>query len=112
MAKVKSLRGAEGQLLESVKPGYPVEMEGWRDLPPAGELVLEVNSEKRAREVTAYRAKKKDEQKLEEEAVIINEKKAEENKIYKEQLERKRKLGRFKLRREGPRKPEIIEGKC
>lgn len=112
MAKVKSLRDAEGKLLQSVGPGYPVEMEGWRELPPAGELVLEVESEKRARDVITYREKQKDDQKLVEEAIIIKEKQAEENKVYKEQLERKRRLGRFKLKREGPRKREIIEGKC
>lgn len=111
MAKVKSIRDAEGKLLDKVYPGYPAEMDGWKELPPAGELVLQVESEQRAREVVNYREKIKEKERLEEEAAIISEKQIEERKVYREQLEHKRKLGRFKLRPEGPRKPEIIEGK-
>lgn len=49
LAKVRVLRDANGEKLEKVPPGYPTEIEGWRDLPPAGEQVLEVESERRAR---------------------------------------------------------------
>lgn len=58
-----------------------------------------------------YRETQEEMQRLEEEAKIIKEKKTEEYKAYKEQLELKRKLGRFKLKRDSPRKPEILEGK-
>lgn len=111
MAKVRSLRDAEGKKIDKIGPGYPVEIEGWRDLPPAGEQVLEVDSEKRAREVISYRQAIKEKQRLEEEAVIINQKQDEDRQVYKKRLELKRKLGRFKLKQEGPRKPEIVEGK-
>lgn len=104
------MRDANGKLLDKVSPGFPVEVEGWRELPPAGELVLEVESEKKGREVINYREARKANERLEKESVIIEQKQVEENQIYKRQLEMKRKLGRFKMRREGPRKPEIVEG--
>ncbi|KAJ8942704.1 hypothetical protein NQ318_023436, partial [Aromia moschata] len=51
MAKVRMLRDAEGKPVDYVGPGYPAEVEGWKDLPPAGEQVLQVESERRAKEV-------------------------------------------------------------
>ncbi|KAJ8945217.1 hypothetical protein NQ314_009286, partial [Rhamnusium bicolor] len=107
MAKVRGLRDAEGKLLQKVSPGYPTEIEGWKDVPPAGEQVLQVESERKAREVLKIREGKKEKEKLEEDSKVIAQKIEQHEREYKEKLELKRKLGRYKVRREGPRLPEI-----
>lgn len=110
MAKVRLLKDAEGKQLTHVGPGYPAEIEGWKDLPPAGEVVLEVESEKRAKEAIRVRIRKKQLEKQEKDAVFITAKEEQHLREYKQQLQLRRKMGRFKLRREGPRKPEIEKG--
>lgn len=110
MARVRVLKDPEGNVLNAVGPGFPAEVEGWKDLPPAGELVLEVESEKRAKEVIKYREDKNELDSSKKEAHIIMEKREQHLKVYKEQLEMKRKLGKFKLKPEGPRKPENEKG--
>lgn len=47
-AKVRGLFDHNGQPLTEAPPGTPVEILGWRELPLAGELILEVESEVRA----------------------------------------------------------------
>jgi translation initiation factor IF-2 len=37
----------KGQVLDEAPPGSPVEIIGWRDLPSAGEVILECGSEVR-----------------------------------------------------------------
>jgi len=51
MAKVRSIKDADGGVLDQVPPGHPAEIEGWRDMPAAGEIVLEAESEKHAKQV-------------------------------------------------------------
>lgn len=70
MAKVRLLRNDKGEILKEVTPGYPTEIEGWKDLPPAGELVLEVESEKRAKEAIRFRNQKKQLEQQEEDAKV------------------------------------------
>lgn len=107
MAKVRGLKDAEGKPLQKVPPGYPVEIEGWKQLPAAGEQVLQVESEQRAREVQRFRETEKDKEKMHDDAKEINLKEQQHNREYKEKLELKRRMGRFKLKPVGPRKPEI-----
>ncbi|XP_071054403.1 translation initiation factor IF-2, mitochondrial [Onthophagus taurus] len=106
MGKVRVLRDADGKVLDEVKPGYPVEIEGWKDLPQAGDIILEVETEKKARNVLKTREEKNVKDKEEENLAIIEAKEKEHSKIYQEKLKLRRSLGRFKLRPEGPRKPE------
>lgn len=51
MAKVRTLKNADGVELSEVPPGYPAEIDGWRALPNAGEIVLQAESEKYAKQV-------------------------------------------------------------
>ena len=44
-AKVRGLFDHNGKPLEKAEPGNPVEILGWRELPLAGDLILEVDSE-------------------------------------------------------------------
>lgn len=51
MAKVRSMKDADGKILDKVPPGYSVEIDGWRDLPASGEVVLEAEHEREAKQV-------------------------------------------------------------
>lgn len=44
-AKVRGLFDHNGNPMQTAEPGMPVEILGWRELPLAGELILEVQSE-------------------------------------------------------------------
>lgn len=70
IARVRLLRNDKGEIQNEVSPGYPTEIEGWKDLPPAGELVLEVESEKRAKEAIRFRNRKKQLEQQEEDAKV------------------------------------------
>ncbi|XP_056641072.1 translation initiation factor IF-2, mitochondrial isoform X1 [Diorhabda sublineata] len=106
IAKVRALKDDKGKLLDQVTPGYPAEIEGWRELPQAGEQVLQVESERKARDVQRFRETEKELEKMKDDLKVILEKEEQHNKEYKEKLELKRKLGRYKLKPEGPRKPQ------
>ena len=53
--KVRSLRNAKGEELESVEPGDPFEMMGLRTVPNAGDTIQSVPSEDRARRLSQAR---------------------------------------------------------
>lgn len=53
-AKVRFLFDENGQVVKEAGPSAPVEVVGWRDLPSAGELILEVESEVRGTHPLAY----------------------------------------------------------
>ncbi|KAK0154464.1 Translation initiation factor IF-2, mitochondrial [Merluccius polli] len=59
-AKVRFLFDEQGQALEGAGPSRAVQLVGWKDLPSAGEELLEVESEQRAREVVEWRSYKED----------------------------------------------------
>lgn len=44
-AKVRGLFDHNGKPMEKAEPGTPVEILGWRELPLAGDLILEVETE-------------------------------------------------------------------
>lgn len=111
MAKVKGLKDEEGKPIQNVGPGYPAEVEGWRELPPAGVQVLQVETERKARDIIKIREEIKEKQKLELDAKEIANKMEQHNREYKEKLEMKRRLGKYKWKRQGPRQPEISKGK-
>ncbi|XP_077574640.1 translation initiation factor IF-2, mitochondrial isoform X2 [Stigmatopora nigra] len=71
-AKVRSLTDERGRSVEEVRPGEAVEVCGWREAPSAGDVVLEVESEQRAREVSEWRCHQEAEERLvaEESAVL------------------------------------------
>ena len=45
MSQVRVLKTAEGASIEEAPPSAPVSVLGWRELPAAGDAVLEVHSE-------------------------------------------------------------------
>ncbi|OAA59836.1 mitochondrial translation initiation factor [Niveomyces insectorum RCEF 264] len=68
-AKIRMLRNEAGTEIEEAPPGTPVEILGWRDLPGAGDEVLQAPTEARAKEAVAYRR----ENKAREQAVAVGE---------------------------------------
>ena len=54
-AKIRVLRSEAGVEVEEAPPGTPVEILGWRDLPDAGDMVLQAPDEDRARSAVDYR---------------------------------------------------------
>lgn len=76
-AKVRAMFDHNNQPIHSVTPGMPVEILGWRELPLAGDQILEVESERKAHSVIAYRQRVAKHEKAEEDLEIIKIKEAE-----------------------------------
>lgn len=109
-AKVRNMFDDAGRSIKSAPPSTPVEVIGWRQLPSAGDVVLEVEGERRATEVVEWRQAEQERLKQVEDEAAIQEKLQEHLKQYRAQREEKRKRGiRYKLRQRGPRPKEVIE---
>lgn len=108
-AKVRALFDHAGHPLEKAEPGTPVEILGWRELPFAGDEIIEVESEKRAHAVLHYRHAQSQNEKAEVDSEIIRVKQMEHDEKYKQDRDARRKIGRFKIRRVGPRPKENID---
>ncbi|KAM6939916.1 translation initiation factor IF-2, mitochondrial [Xenentodon cancila] len=63
-AKVRFLFDEKGQAMKEAGPSTVAEVVGWKELPSAGETILEVESEHRAREVMEWRSYEEEQQKL------------------------------------------------
>ncbi|XP_043273358.1 translation initiation factor IF-2, mitochondrial isoform X2 [Venturia canescens] len=109
-AKVRSMFDHAGQPLSEAKLSEAVQIIGWRDLPAAGDEILEVENERKAHLIMQYRQSKQAEQRALEEVKFIEKKQAEHQEVYKAYLEKKRssRIGRYRpLSSVGPRKKEI-----
>uniref|UniRef100_A0A673BP46 Translation initiation factor IF-2, mitochondrial n=1 Tax=Sphaeramia orbicularis TaxID=375764 RepID=A0A673BP46_9TELE len=73
-AKVRFLFDENGRAVTEAGPSVAVEVVGWKELPSAGETILEVESEQRAREVVEWRRYEEEQQKLKEEQSAIEAK--------------------------------------
>ncbi|XP_069386533.1 translation initiation factor IF-2, mitochondrial [Paralichthys olivaceus] len=70
-AKVRLLFDENGRALMEAGPSCAVEVVGWKELPSAGDVILEVESEQRAREVVEWRSSEAEQLKLQEEQSAI-----------------------------------------
>ncbi|KAM9701320.1 translation initiation factor IF-2, mitochondrial isoform 3-T3 [Menidia menidia] len=70
-AKVRFLLDENGGPLVEAGPGAAVQVVGWRELPSAGDTVLEVESEQRAREVVEWRAQQEERARQQEELSAV-----------------------------------------
>lgn len=107
-AKVRALFDDKGKLMKSAPPSTPVEIVGWRELPSAGDEIIQVESEKIAHEVMKFRKTQKLHKKQEADEEVVKIKTAEHLKKYKAELEERRKRGRYKVRPLGPRQKENV----
>ncbi|KAG0717465.1 Translation initiation factor IF-2, mitochondrial [Chionoecetes opilio] len=91
--KVRGMFNDAGKPIKSAPPATPVQVIGWRHLPSAGDVVLEVEGEHRAVEVVEWREtfSKRQQQAVDE--IAIQEKLQEHLKHYRAQRDEKRKMG-------------------
>ena len=73
---------AERKEIKKVLPSEACRITGWKELPKAGDVFLEVKDEKRAQEVVRWRKEQEKEQNELEMFKIIESKRREENQIY------------------------------
>ncbi|KAK4549086.1 hypothetical protein LTR36_007542 [Oleoguttula mirabilis] len=94
-ARVRTLRNEAGQAVREVGPGMPVEVDGWRDQPAAGDEVLQAGSEQKAGDVVAFRVEREEREKTAQDMEAINEaRRVEQAKREREKLaERAKKAG-------------------
>lgn len=76
-AKVRLMFDENGKTLHEAYPSMPVGIIGWRDLPSAGDEILEVGSEPRAREVVEWRKSEQKEEKGKDDLKVMEEKRKE-----------------------------------
>uniref|UniRef100_A0A182RZ88 Translation initiation factor IF-2, mitochondrial n=1 Tax=Anopheles funestus TaxID=62324 RepID=A0A182RZ88_ANOFN len=105
-AKVRGLFDHAGQPISVVTPGMPVEILGWRELPLAGDLILEVESEKMASSVLRWRANQAMKEKALSDAEAINLKRKEHDEQYKAEREKARLSGFYRRKQQGPPQKE------
>lgn len=95
-AKVRAIFDHENRPIEVATPGMPVEILGWRELPLAGDVILEVENEKKAHSVIHFRDRQAMKEKAAGELQAIREKQQEHlSKYQKDRQERllRRQLG-------------------
>lgn len=83
-AKVRGLFDHNSQPIDVVTPGVPTEILGWRELPAAGDLVLEVENEKKANSVLRCRNRVELQKKAEADLDVIDKIRKEHNEVYQE----------------------------
>ncbi|XP_077460912.1 translation initiation factor IF-2, mitochondrial isoform X1 [Stigmatopora argus] len=84
-AKVRSLTDERGRSLDEVRPGEAAEVCGWREAPSAGDVVLEVESEQRAREVSEWRCHQEAEERLAAEESAVSAERQRHRDAYGEE---------------------------
>ncbi|XP_055373624.1 translation initiation factor IF-2, mitochondrial isoform X2 [Condylostylus longicornis] len=102
-AKVRILFDHNGTPIDEAPPGTPVEILGWRELPLAGDIILEVESEKKAHSVLRFRNNELSKSKAEADLSEIQKKEEEHLKKYLAEREERRSLGVRYLRKKGDR---------
>lgn len=93
-AKVRGLFDQNGDPILEVPPGTPAEILGWRELPRAGDQILEVESEKRAHSALRFRHAQSQLSRATSDQDAIRIKEEQHNEEYRAQREARRKAGR------------------
>ena len=94
-AKVRTIHNDLGKSVNSALPAVPVEVSGWRELPEAGDIILEVPNEHRAHEVLRHRAGKTQEELTLAAQPIIQQKRQEHDDEYHRLRAEKLEIGFF-----------------
>lgn len=63
-ARVRVLRNEAGAPVDAVGPGLPVEVDGWREQPEAGDEVLQASDEQKAASVVEFRTEQRERKQL------------------------------------------------
>lgn len=95
--RVRSLTSSNGQNVKSIPPGTAASVSGWKELPSAGDQVLQAKEEDIKRALV-NRKRNADIEKLVEDVEAINEKRREERERREQELEEaKKKLEKGEL---------------
>lgn len=78
-ARVRGLKNEAGADVASAGPGTPVEVDGWREQPTAGDEVLQAPTEQKARSVVEYRQNTSDQKSLAEDVTAVNASRRQES---------------------------------
>ncbi|XP_014646998.1 PREDICTED: translation initiation factor IF-2, mitochondrial isoform X2 [Ceratotherium simum simum] len=112
-AKVRLMFDENGKTINEASPSMPVGIIGWRDLPSAGDEILEVESEPRAREVVDWRKYEQQQEKNKEDLKMIEEKRREHQEAHRKAREKygtlnwkERSFIKYQEKREQPLKPK------
>jgi translation initiation factor IF-2 len=72
-ARIRCLRNEAGVEISEASPGTPVEIDGWKDQPVAGDEVLQAPTESKAKSVVEYRLGIEEREKMAKDMESINE---------------------------------------
>lgn len=75
-AKVRQMQDSSGRPIKSAGPGTPVSLTGWKDLPAAGDVLLQASTEDDAKRAITNRLRDIERRKLLADVEQINEKRA------------------------------------
>ena len=99
--------------LNAIGPAEACRVTGWKDLPHAGSVVMEVESEKRAGQVVKWRMARRKDEEREDLAEAISSKQLADRKVYERFKEEKLKAGRITTpifsRRDSEARKELLE---
>ncbi|XP_068009401.1 translation initiation factor IF-2, mitochondrial [Melanerpes formicivorus] len=84
-AKVRFMFDENGKAVEEASPGIPVEIMGWKEVPSAGDEILEVESEQRAHEVMSWRTYAEQQERMKKDVEVIEAKQKEHRREYEKQ---------------------------
>ncbi|KAM9819197.1 translation initiation factor IF-2, mitochondrial isoform X2 [Syngnathus typhle] len=84
-AKVRHLWDEHGCAVEEAGPGVAVEVAGWKDVPSAGDVILEVESERRAKEVVTWRSQEEELERQGAEHTAVEAKRREHDDTYRKE---------------------------
>ncbi|GAA5829303.1 hypothetical protein JCM3766R1_001052 [Sporobolomyces carnicolor] len=90
-ARVRTLIPPSGKAATSALPGQPVEVTGWKELPAAGDLVLEAKTEDEAKKAVQNRLRRKEQEKMWSDVEVINEKQRKDQEVLLKRREEEEK---------------------
>ncbi|KAH3682584.1 hypothetical protein WICPIJ_006459 [Wickerhamomyces pijperi] len=90
--KVRSMKDEAGKIVKQAPPSTPVEIWGWKELPEAGELVLQAKDEKLAKQVVETRQLRASKEDQVKDIESLNQMRMEE----KKDVERREKIEELK----------------
>ena len=76
--RIRSLRNEAGVQVESASPGMPVEIDGWKDQPAAGDEALQADDEQHARSVVDFRLQAAERAQMATDVSAVNEARKQE----------------------------------
>lgn len=105
-AKVRSMRDSAGAVVKQAGPGTPVEVTGWKELPVAGDEMLQAKDENLAKKVADTRVERGKMERETEEIGAINEKRLQ---LHQEQEREHLRQERLKLGLSAEAEAEFVD---